>query len=358
MKLEETTPAEFLFGRLAENITVNPPNGDIKAYNKIYVSDRRINVEIFLINFVYGFLVLGFATLFINSQPFLLLILFVLASGLLTGLKDAAHLRKYGYYLRASESLSPVWFSTFQSYISSLISGALFLGSYYVISGYDGLSSFFSLVVLLMVALFFYTKVMPDTSLVTLGLGSSILNPPGGIQRLPSHYRSLSLIQGNKSFQLALLRILLWFSIWLSLSYQFSLFTTLLLILVITTVSVKQEKINASSVLIKCRAIIQKSQPSILPIGLIDPDNSFSFTSQLDHGHRSRKPSTLSATKSNYFNSHLKNLKPYAVKAINKIADAIKNEEISRERNIQCYQCNEFVEATSDYCYYCGFSLK
>lgn len=361
MRLEDTTPAEFLFGQLANNL-LKQPNAPT---NTNQVDNERLNaVHSFLTisNISLIFLAL-YWTLFTPHNMLYVVLVFLFARMLVQSASGVVLLNKFGPDMKLSSNRL-YFFSLSQILISHTIF-AFFSGiTYFIVRNIPISSPFTYLESWMGISIFLYIFLFTDIQIVSLGFGTGIINQSSGLKSMMSNFITLSRIKGKVSTQLAILRLGTWFCLYYLLEHQYWYFLVpvILLLLVYT---IRWERINASSIFMEIRGMILSAKPAILPSKILNGNgeeevtpNSIIFP-QLSANKLNRNK-LLKRNSKVKKKSRIGNLQPLAVKSINRIAESIKQEENMGSSHLIdiCQSCNMEVLKTTNYCSYCGARLS
>jgi len=352
MQFDESSPAEFIFGKLSD---VRKTVYDIEQ------PDNSAKMELFL--YVTGILYASTVLILFTFLPGIPTSRFDI--GVLVGLigvlslvstwKNQIQLRRYGPDLQKTHTRS-VLFMVVQSFISHLILICILITSYVLLQFVEFVHPAASLIILGMIGFFVYARMISNMSLISAGLGIGLLPSFGGLSNITHNFKILYRINGDKEYHLASLRVSFWFIISGMVQFSSPLVYKVLVISVFSVLYVKWEKINGSSIIMQIRSIIHQMSPSALPSleftiadNLVPPEvlpNTSSTSTVITIDGKQRKI-PLKRQRGRYRNakhrkqvasipSSKEELTPIAARSINRIASSILKETQN--------QSNQYIE--------------
>lgn len=353
MPFEDKSPIDFLFGNFDKNSEEPHVPFSSEMAKKLdfkiifvglfyYVTILMISFQ--LVNFVFDAQNLGI--LFIGS--FILIFL--------SAWKSIALLDRYGPDLKTRQSGLYRFVGTQLLISYSLCCSIITLVGYLSYNYTDGFS-IFSIFIVITVFSVFYIRILPEIGIVSASLGIGIIPSWGGVKRWLKNVQTVISLSGKKSPQLAILRLFVWsFSLFV-FSSNFIYYALPLVGLVFLILFYRWETSNASSLLMKIRAIIHTMSPSFLPIQKIEPPGVQQpvITKQpmVPGVNPALQPTSNKQTWKSYI--QVDNFDPtkFAARSLKRIADEIKQEHHDIADVRYCAGCGKVVVTGDTFCTSC-----
>lgn len=392
MKIEDTAPAEFLLGKLANGVI---STADTSKFDFKYKRSNNFRLLFFKIIYLfYIFLSIKLIQYCLTTSNYSYLAIIFTASILLSISKIKLLTKMYAPDLY-QDRIYNFWFILVQYLLVYSLTGAsiLVLFSLLVI-----MSNFtINLTIYIIIAIYIsiiYTYTISDIVTISNGLGMSIISNTSSLSKIKQNYYDFVKLRNSKSLKLSVFRIFAWTSFYYlilnSSQYYFFLLSGLLYI----AITNDMEKSNASSLMMNIRGKIQELTPAPIPTKLllveIDDDSqikktgsvfrdytspnvpenifdssanlqsNFSLADRMSSDITFQKPVTNSLPDNFIELQDSESLRPYASRTINKIIESVKDDGIqypNRGRR-ECLNCHSMITSESNFCHNCGESIN